>query len=325
MREVCWGILGCGDVTERKSGPAFNRIPGSRLVAVMRRDAAKAADYAQRHGVPRWYQDAEALTHDAGVDAVYIATPPGAHAELALRVAAVGKPCYVEKPMGRNLAEASAMVDAFSRAGHALFVAYYRRCLPRFRKIKALLDEGQLGEVQSMDYRQSSGANLNLSPGNVPWRFQPEQSGGGLFVDLGSHTLDLLDHWFGPLVLGSKEVHGNPFLPGIEDRVDITFTSVAGVPGRARWSFVDTQALDRLELRTNLGCLSCSIFGLEDVEWVPDKGATTLHAFAAPDPIQQPLIEEIVSALVSGSECRSTGTSALRTRALMDWVLDDTR
>src|SRR3954467_14032329 len=117
---IRWGIIGCGDVTEVKSGPALQKAAGSALVAVMRRDAARAADYAKRHGVPRWYDDADALIRDADVDAVYVATPPGSHLQYALRVAAAGKPCYVEKPMARSHVECERMIEAFERARQPL-------------------------------------------------------------------------------------------------------------------------------------------------------------------------------------------------------------
>ncbi len=105
MQQVRWGIIGCGNVTEFKSGPAFNKAEQSTLVAVMRRDAAKAEDYAKRHQVPRWYSDAQQLINDPEVDAVYIATPPDSHKDYALLVAAAGKICCVEKPMALNTAE----------------------------------------------------------------------------------------------------------------------------------------------------------------------------------------------------------------------------
>src|SRR3954447_6932178 len=144
MKTIRWGIVGCGDVTECKSGPAFGKARNSALVAVMRRDGAKAADYAKRHGVPRWYDDADKLIGDPEVDAVYVATPPGSHLEYALKVAAAGKPCYVEKPMARSFVECQRMIDTFERAKVPLFVAYYRRALPRFVKLKELLDSGEI-------------------------------------------------------------------------------------------------------------------------------------------------------------------------------------
>jgi hypothetical protein len=114
---VRWGIIGCGNVTEVKSGPAFNKVEGFSLEMVMRRDAAKAEDYARRHQVPRWTADADQLINDPSIDAVYIATPPSSHLSYALKVAAAGKPAYVEKPMAMSHAECVAMTDAFVKAG----------------------------------------------------------------------------------------------------------------------------------------------------------------------------------------------------------------
>src|SRR5215211_7434119 len=142
---IRWGLIGCGDVAERKSGPGFQRARDSALVAVMRRDSKKAADFAARHGVPRWYGDARELLADPEVDAVSIATPPSSHLELALLACAAGKPALVEKPMALNHAECVRMVEAFRTAGVPLFVAYYRRAQPKFRKMKELVESGAVG------------------------------------------------------------------------------------------------------------------------------------------------------------------------------------
>ena len=166
MTEIRSGILGCGDVTEVKSGPGFQKAIGSRLLAVIRRDAAKAADYAKRHNVPKWYDNADALINDPQVDAVYVATPPGSHEELAMKVCAAAKPCYLEKPMSRNSSEARRMVDAFANAKVPFFVAYYRRAQPRFLKVKELLDEARLGPLQSVFYRMST-SDMLVRPENV--------------------------------------------------------------------------------------------------------------------------------------------------------------
>ena len=171
MENVNWGILGCGDVCERKSGPPMYKTPHSALAAVMRRDAAKAADFARRHGVPKSYTDADALIADPGVDIVYVATPPDSHRELALKVLAAGKPVYVEKPMAMNHAECLDMIAAAERSGQRLFVAYYRRALPYFLKVKELLDSGAIGEVLSVEVRyfrpESPG---DRDPARLPWR-----------------------------------------------------------------------------------------------------------------------------------------------------------
>ena len=147
MKQINWGIIGCGDVTEIKSGPAFNKVPNSRLVAVMRRDGAKAADYAQRHNVPRWYNDAGKLISDPEVNAIYIATPPGSHEEYALAAMGSGKPVYIEKPMAVNAAAAQHIADAVTSKNSKASVAHYRREQPLFKKIKELLAEKIIGEV----------------------------------------------------------------------------------------------------------------------------------------------------------------------------------
>ena len=192
MREpIRWGILGCGTVTEVKSGPAFQKVPGSELVAVMRRDGEKARDYARRHGVPRWYDDADDLLHDPGVDAVYIATPPGSHAEYTVRAAQAGKPVYVEKPMGRTYAECQVMIEACEAAGVPLFVAYYRRALPAFLKIKELVDAGAIGAVRFVTMAVHRPPRPeDQEPDGLPWRVIPEVAGGGYFFDLAPHQLD---------------------------------------------------------------------------------------------------------------------------------------
>ena len=134
MKKINWGIIGCGDVTEIKSGPAFNKVNNSSLVAVMRRDTEKAKDYARRHNIPRWYDDANRLINDPGVNAVYIATPPSSHEEYALAAIHAGKPVYLEKPMALNYQSAVIIANTAAGKNIKLVVAHYRRAQPLFKK-----------------------------------------------------------------------------------------------------------------------------------------------------------------------------------------------
>ncbi|RYZ20495.1 MAG: Gfo/Idh/MocA family oxidoreductase, partial [Chitinophagaceae bacterium] len=196
--QISWGIIGCGDVTEVKSGPAFQKVPGSRLQAVMRRDVAKAADYARRHDVPKWYDDAAALIADPDVNAVYVATPPSTHEAYTLQALAAGKPVYVEKPMALDAASAKRMSDAAGAAGIPLCVAHYRRAQPLFQKVKSLLDEGAIGRPRNVRLELFEPADAGLvARTDQPWRLDPAVSGGGLFYDLAPHALDLLLYFFG--------------------------------------------------------------------------------------------------------------------------------
>ncbi len=316
---IRWGIIGCGDVTEVKSGPGFQKARGSKLVAVMRRNGTLAADYAQRHGVPRWYDDARALVNDPEVDAVYIATPPGVHLEGTLLAAAAGKPVYVEKPMARNTAECDAMIAACAQAKQKLFVAYYRRALPRFLKVKELLEAGALGTLTGVNYRLATPTPANADPRNA-WRVDPVSSGGGLLLDLGSHLLDLLDFFCGPL----EGVHGHASqlvaAGQVEDAVAMTFRTAQGVPGAASWNFASLAKEDALEFTGIAGRLTISAFTNEPLRLETARGIEPLDV-PYPPHVAQPLIQTIVDELLDRGTCPSTGDSARRTSAVMDEVL----
>ena len=317
---IRWGILGCGDVCELKSGPGFQKARGSELAAVMRRDRGLAEDFARRHGVGTFYDNADALINDPQVTAVYIASPPGSHLELALKVAAAGKPAYVEKPMARTHAECLRMVDAFAQAKLPLFVAYYRRALDRFIKAKELVDSGQLGSLVSIDVRYASDGQLRLDAARLPWRVQAEHAGGGLFLDLASHALDVLDFLFGPLQAVSGEAI-NVAAPGdVEDRVVLRFVTPSGVRGSGSWNFSSPHKEDLISIVGSAGTLRLCTFGDTPVELETSAGS---RAFSLPNPphIQQPLIQTIVDSLLGRGDCPSTGKSGARTSDVMDRAL----
>ena len=315
MACVRWGIVGCGDVTEVKSGPGFQNATGSTLAAVMRRDARKAADYAKRHGVPRHYGRAEALIEDDGVDAVYVATPPSSHLDLALKVAQAGKPCLVEKPMAMSHGECRQMVAAFRKTGRPLFVAYYRRALRRFLRVRELLREGAVGELSSVHIAHYE----RLARGDAAhgWRFKPEISGGGLFMDLGSHGLDLLDFLVSPIkrVWGCAANTGGAY--DAEDAVAASFEFESGIVGTGIWNFNADCSGDRITFCGADGELQCPVFSDTDI-LVRKGGTTTTHEFRNPAHVHQPLIQTVVDELLGGGACESTGESAART----GWVMD---
>jgi predicted dehydrogenase len=310
-RVIRWGIVGCGDVTEVKSGPAFRKVRGSKLVAVMRRDGALARQYAKRHGVARWYDDVDALLGDAEVDAVYVATPVGSHAEIARKVADAGKPAYVEKPMARHAPECEDMVDTFARAG--------RRKLPRFMQVAALLAGGAVGKVTGVRYHYGSASHRKPTT-PLPWRLDSPQSGGGLFLDLGCHALDIIDFLLGPL----HEIHGMARNVAsdhdVEDTVAMTFSVGEGVPGVASWNFAQQKREDGLEIAGTEGHVRLSVFGDTPIYVARGESVETIEV-ANPEHIQQPLVQSLVDALLGRGECPSTGETALRTSVVMDTVL----
>lgn len=320
MNSIRWGIIGCGNVTEVKSGPGFSKAVGSQLVAVMRRDGAKAEDYARRHNVPRWYADAGALIADKGVDAVYIATPPGSHEEHAMAVLRAGKPCYVEKPMSRNAAEGRRMVDAFVAKGVPLFVAYYRRALPRFLKVKEVIDSGTLGKIKLVSYRYAD-SNMGKPQNPPPWRVVAEHSGGGLFLDMGSHALDMLDFWFGPLTVVKSQARNTRKVDRVEDAVQADLAA-RGIPIAFETDF-NARSDDEFVISGDAGELRMSCFGNDPVRLKTAAGGNESFDLPNPPHVAQPLIQTVVDDLLGKAKCPSTAESGLRTQEVMDQMLTE--
>jgi 1,5-anhydro-D-fructose reductase (1,5-anhydro-D-mannitol-forming) len=326
MRDIRWGIIGCGAVTEVKSGPGLQKAERSRLVAVMRRNASLAEDYARRHGVPRWYSDARDLLADPEVDAVYVATPPSTHREYARLAAAAGKPVYVEKPMARTHAECLEMIAACREAGVALYVAYYRRAQPRFLKVRDLLAAGAIGAPRAVTVTLHQPPPAPVArPEDLPWRLRPEISGGGLFVDLGSHTLDLLDYLLGPITWAAGEGANLGGLYAPEDTLAGAWRHAGGahgtpVYGTGSWCFVAGVPEDRVAIAGSAGRISFATFA--DVPVVLET-AEGVEEFAIPQPehVQQPLIQTVVDDLLGLGMCPSTGESGARTSWVMDRML----
>ncbi len=327
MERVRWGILGCGDVTEVKSGPGFQKADGSELVAVMRRNGSKAKDYAERHGVARWYDDADKLIHDSEVDAVYIATPPSSHAEYAIDVIEAGKPVYVEKPMALNFQECERMIQAAQKADIPLFVAYYRRRLANFLKVQELLKSTAIGDVRFVTIA------LNQPPeegekgaDNLHWHILPEFSGGGRFVDLGCHQLDILDYLLGPISSAGGQASNQAGLYQAEDIVCANFRFESGILGIGSWCFSVSEEIrqDRMEIIGSQGKISFSGFQSTGVS-VETAGGVEEYDFPRPEHVAQPLIQTVVDELLGRGHCPSTGISAARTSKVMDEILADWR
>jgi len=319
MDNVRWGIIGCGAVTEVKSGPALSKIPDSRLLAVMRRDKERARDYAAQHAVPKWYDDADKLINDPDVNAIYVATPPASHAEYTIKAAKAGKAVYVEKPMAVNHRQCQRMIRACDDAGVPLFVAYYRRALPDFLKVKQLVDTGAIGEPRFASIKLYHPVKPDLDPDNPPWRVLPEIAGGGYFFDLGSHQLDFLDYVLGPVVAAQGFAANQAGLYPAEDAVCASLVFHSGPLGSGMWCFATSPncKTDRVQIVGSEGKVSFSCFDHAPVVLQTDS-ETTQFNLPRPAHVQQPLLQTVVDELLGRGTCPSTGVTAART----SWVLD---
>jgi predicted dehydrogenase len=319
--EIRWGILGVGNVCEVKSAPAMQLIPESKIVAVMRRNGEKAKDYAERHRITKWYNDAKKLIEDPEVNAVYIATPPNAHLELCILAAQSGKPVYVEKPMARTFSECQEMIEICEKHKVPLYVAYYRRRLPHFLKIKELLDTGEIGSIRSVhiDLKQALMPEL-VAGSEENWRVDPEIAGGGYFFDLASHQLDLLDSFFGAIEKVSGFSANQAKAYAAEDIVVGSFAFESGVLGSGNWCFTSSNesAVDQITIYGSKGKISFETFGKGEFQLELDGKKLQKFKFELPKHIQQPLIETIVADLLGKGSCPSSGISAARTNRVMD-------
>jgi len=319
---INWGIIGCGNVTEVKSGPAFNKVKDSRLIAVMRRDASLAEDYARRHNVPRFYSNANDLINDRDINAVYIATPPGSHAEYAIASITAGKAVYIEKPMAVNFAECLKINKASDKYNVPVFVAYYRRALPGFRRVKDLIENGSIGKVRFLQIQLFKFPSEDEKTGKLPWRVDPKVSGGGHFFDLACHQLDYLDFILGPILKVKSIVLNQAGLYKAEDFVTAEFVFNDNVAGTGTWCFSVTQGNDRdsIEIFGDKGSISFSTFSFTPII-LTNKHGQQEFINERPENIQFYLIENIVQSLEGKGFSPSTGLTAARTSKVMDEVV----
>jgi predicted dehydrogenase len=321
-KEIRWGMIGTGDVTERKSGPAFNKVPGSRLVAVSNRTLAKAESYGRRHGIGKVHADPLELIHDPEVDAIYVATPPDAHRNYAMACIAAGKPVYLEKPMARTHEECLAINKAADEAGVPVYVAYYRRSLEYFRKVKELAESCRLGRILHIRMMQYfAPREEDLDPDHLPWRVIPEISGGGYFHDMGCHALDILFYIFGDPVQVSGHALNRGRLYEADDTVTASLVLGDGIALSAGWSFVTPVSLqkDRIVVTGEHGSLSFSVFSFETIRMRTRKG-TEEYDTVQPDHIQMPFIENMVAELQGHGHCPSNGHTGAVTSKVMDQI-----
>lgn len=316
--KIRWGMIGCGDVTEVKSGPAFQKAAGSQLVAVMRRNEDLARDYALRHGVDKWYSDAASLLNDPQLDAVYIATPPSSHKEYALQTAAAGKAVYVEKPMALNYQECTEMLKTCKDLHVPLFVAYYRRALPRFLKVKSLLEDKVIGKIRAVNIKLCKPASLEDKK-KENWRVDPKIAGGGYFFDLACHMIDLLQFFLGPIVSAKGYKDNQANLYHAEDIVSASFVFKNEVHGTGLWCFSAGSNIDQTEIIGSDGIISYSNF-MEAPIILARDGKEEKFELAHPKHIQQPLIQRIVDELLGKGISPSRGSTAIKTNWVMDQI-----
>ena len=320
---IKWGFIGCGEVTEKKSGPAFNLVPGSQVEAVMSRNKEKARSYAKRHHIPKWYTDAQELINDPQVNAIYIATPPSSHATFAIMAMKAGKPVYVEKPLAASYEECARINRISNQTKVPCFVAYYRRYLPYFIKVKELVQSGIIGKIINVQIRFAvPPRDLDYNSHNLPWRVQRDIAGGGYFYDLAPHQLDFLQELFGPIVKAQGYYTNKGGLYSTEDSVSACFQFPNGIPGSGSWCFVahESAKTDRIEIIGDKGQICFSVFTYSPIALHTENGRQEI-VIPNPEHVQFPLIQEVVKHLQNQATCSCNCLSATPVNWVMDRIL----
>lgn len=288
---VCWGIIGCGDVAEVKSGPAFQKVENSSLIAVMRRDEEKVKDFAERHQVKKWTTDASEIINDNSINAIYIATPPSTHLQYALQALKADKNVYLEKPMVLNSKEAKILSEALKQSKSKLTIAHYRRRLTVFRTVKELLESNTIGHVSlaEITIHQSKKANL-IAKTAENWRTNPAISGGGYFHDIAPHQIDLMVHYFGEVdsikaINLDKNRMSNDIVKGF-----VQFKN--GIQFKGNWNFNASRDKDNCTIYGVKGTISFSFYGDEIIIYL--KGEQEKYKVKSIKHVQQPMIEKTV-------------------------------
>ena len=324
MKLISWGFIGCGEVAEMKSGPAFDDVEGSHVEAVMSRSEERARAYAERHGIKKWYTDAQKLIDDPQVNAIYVATPPSSHATFAIMAMRAGKPVYVEKPLASTYEDCARINRISEETGVPCFVAYYRRYLPYFLKVKELIDSGAIGNLAYVQVRFTvpPRATDYQAKENLPWRLRPEIAGGGYFYDMAPHQLDLLQDMFG-VILEARGICANRGgYYAAEDSVSACFSFENGLLGSGSWCYVAHESAreDCIEIIGTEGQVSFSVFDYKPIRLQTSQGDERINV---PNPpyVQYPLIKAVIEHLQGLGICTCTSVSATPVNWAMDRIL----
>ncbi|MEO0573529.1 MAG: Gfo/Idh/MocA family oxidoreductase [Bacteroidota bacterium] len=317
---IRWGIIGCGNVTEVKSGPPYQSTKDFELTMVMRRDVEKAKDYTKRHKVPQWTTNAADLIENPEIDAVYIATPPDSHKFYGLKVAEAGKPCCIEKPMAPCYADSLEIYTAFENRKIPLFIAYYRRSLPRFKRVKQWLDEGCIGEVRHLHWVKTRTTSPLDKSGDYNWRTDAKIAPGGYFDDLASHGLNLFTYLMGDIVEASGIAANQQGLYSSYDSISGSWKHKNGITGSGTWNFGSYQPIDTVEILGTKGEIHFSVLGEAPLELISDDGNQSVF-IEHPKHLHQYHVENIKKHLFGKGKHPSLGHSGLHTSWVMDKIL----
>jgi len=304
-----WLVVGIGDITTKRVLPAILAESRSRLAGVVTRDAAKAAPY----GVPAWTDlDTALAACDASV--VYVATPVFLHARQTIAALRAGRHVLCEKPMALNYGEAASMCQAAEQTGRTLGIAYYRRMYRKVERARQLIRAGAIGRPVFAE--ATSHGWFYPTDGFRAWLVDPAMAGAGPLYDVGSHRIDLMNYFFGRPVSLSGQLSTLVHRIAVEDNATVMVEYEGGVRGVVDVRWHCRIARDEFRIRGTEG----------EIDLSPLNGSLLVHPggqeeIPEHDNLHYPCIEDFATAVLCGTQPRSTGATALEA----EWVMSEVR
>ena len=305
MAKVRWGLIGCGDIARKRVAPALRDSPLCDLIAVSRARDELAESFANDFGARRWCSDWHDLLIDYEIDAIYIATPVHLHAEQTIAAAERGKHVLCEKPMALNVAECDRMIAACRSNDVKLGVAYYRHFYPVVRRVKELIDSGELGvpvvvQINAFEWFDPQPSSARS------WLLNPELSGGGPMFDFGCHRLEVLLDLLGN-ICDVKATLGNAFFDReVEDVAIASFQFDCGTCGTLTVTHSAREPQDTFDLFFTNGSVHIPILNEGTMRVLTNEGER-VETHPNHTNIHQPLIEDFTRAVLENRDPIVTG------------------
>jgi predicted dehydrogenase len=291
---IRWGIVSTANIGLKRLIPAIQKASNGRVVAIASRSLQKAQQAAEQHDIPRAYGSYEALLDDEGIDALYNPLPNNLHT-WSIKAAEAGIPTLCEKPLALNAAEAAHIVEAFEARGVPFAEAFMYRFHPRTQRVKKMVDEGAVGEIQTIS---ASFSFRVRDPDNI--RLQAELGGGSL-MDVGCYCVNLMRHMTGeePQAVTAQGVWG----PQVDEIFAGTLRFPSGAVGHFDCGF-RTAFVHTYDIRGDAGRI------LVEEAFVPQPDADTHIRYwhdgeyeeiaIPPADHYQLMVEDFAAALIEG-------------------------
>ncbi len=300
MQTLNWGLIGAGDIARKRIAPALRDLPNCELTAVSRQRAELAAEFAAEFGVRKWFADWRDLVADEEIEAVYIATPVYLHKEQTTTAANAGKHVLCEKPLAMNPAECDEMIEVCRVNNVKLGVAYYRRFYPAIKRIKQVIQSGEIGKIvvaqmNAFEYFDPAADNPRR------WLLEKSKSGGGPMMDFGCHRIEVLTDLFGKITDTQSIVANVEFEREVEDTAAAIFQFETGTGANLTVTHAASEPKDTLDIFGTNGSIHIAVLNRGELKITTKNGGRTEH-HPPHQNVHQPLIADFTDALLNNRE-----------------------